>query len=59
MNAPALDLFEHADRKAPETALRDLLEHPRHQVTPKDRAWLKARLRDHLAGVEYFERGNK
>jgi hypothetical protein len=58
MTAPALDLFEHAERKATETALRDLLEHPRHQVTPKDRKWLKARLREHLDGENYFERGN-
>jgi hypothetical protein len=44
----ALDLFEHASHRATVESIEDLLTHPRHHVTPKDRRWLKGQLRAEL-----------
>lgn len=40
-----MDLFDHADARARIVAARDLLEHPRHSIAPKDRRWLEAELK--------------
>mgnify|MGYP001627696113 CR=1 FL=1 len=45
-----LSLFDYADRASRVAAIRDLLEHPRHQVGAKDRKWLKTELREERRG---------